>query len=63
MLLVERVVAWDAQHAVVAATPQADAWYAEDGAMPSWIGIELNPDYASLVEKRLADWRTKNNKE
>jgi predicted hotdog family 3-hydroxylacyl-ACP dehydratase len=41
MLLVERVVAWDAQHAVVAATPQADAWYAEDGAMPSWIGIEL----------------------
>jgi predicted hotdog family 3-hydroxylacyl-ACP dehydratase len=41
MLLVERVVAWDAQHAVVAATPQADAWYAEDGAMPAWIGIEL----------------------
>ena len=41
MLLVERVVAWDAQHAVVAATPKADAWYAEEGAMPSWIGIEL----------------------
>jgi predicted hotdog family 3-hydroxylacyl-ACP dehydratase len=41
MLLVERVVAWDAQHAVVAATPRADAWYSEDGAMPSWIGIEL----------------------
>ena len=41
MLLVERVVAWDAQHAIVAATPQADAWYSEDGAMPSWIGIEL----------------------
>jgi predicted hotdog family 3-hydroxylacyl-ACP dehydratase len=41
MLLVERVVAWDAQHAVVAATPKADAWYSEDGAMPSWIGIEL----------------------
>lgn len=41
MLLVERVVAWDAQHAVVAATPRADAWYSEQGAMPSWIGIEL----------------------
>ena len=41
MLLVERVVAWDAQHAVVAAKPCADAWYSEDGAMPSWIGIEL----------------------
>jgi predicted hotdog family 3-hydroxylacyl-ACP dehydratase len=41
MLLVDRVVAWDAQHAVVAATPKADAWYAEDGAMPSWIGVEL----------------------
>jgi DNA modification methylase len=22
-----------------------------------WIGIELNPDYAALAEKRLADWR------
>jgi predicted hotdog family 3-hydroxylacyl-ACP dehydratase len=41
MLLVERVVAWDAQHAVVAATPKADAWYSDNGAMPSWIGIEL----------------------
>jgi predicted hotdog family 3-hydroxylacyl-ACP dehydratase len=41
MLLVERVVAWDAQHAVVAAVPKADAWYSADGAMPSWIGIEL----------------------
>jgi len=41
MLLVERVVAWDAQHALVAATPKADAWYSEDGAMPAWIGIEL----------------------
>jgi predicted hotdog family 3-hydroxylacyl-ACP dehydratase len=41
MLLVERVVAWDAQHALVAATPRADAWYSEEGGMPSWIGIEL----------------------
>ena len=41
MLLVERVVAWDAQHVTVAATPRADAWYSEQGAMPSWIGIEL----------------------
>src|ERR671939_470173 len=23
------------------ATPRGDAWYAERGAMPSWIGIEL----------------------
>jgi predicted hotdog family 3-hydroxylacyl-ACP dehydratase len=41
MLLVERVVAWDAEHAAVAASARRDAWYAEDGAMPSWIGIEL----------------------
>ncbi|MCE7009564.1 site-specific DNA-methyltransferase [Kibdelosporangium philippinense] len=24
-----------------------------------WIGIELNPEYAALAERRLADWRTK----
>jgi len=41
MLLVERVVAWDAEHASVAATARREAWYAEDGAMPCWIGIEL----------------------
>jgi len=41
MLLIERVLAWDAEHAAVAATPRGDAWYAERGAMPSWIGIEL----------------------
>jgi len=41
MLLVQRVVAWDAEHAAVAASAQRDAWYAEDGDMPSWIGIEL----------------------
>lgn len=41
MLLVDRVVAWDGQHAVVAATPRADAWYSEQGAMPAWIGVEL----------------------
>src|SRR5438874_2583789 len=33
MLLIDRVVAWDAQHAVVAATPHADAWYSEHRAM------------------------------
>jgi predicted hotdog family 3-hydroxylacyl-ACP dehydratase len=41
MLLVQRVLAWDFDHATVVATPQRDAWYAEDGAMPSWIGVEL----------------------
>ena len=41
MLLIDRVLAWDAEHAAVAATPRGDAWYAERGAMPSWIGIEL----------------------
>ncbi|MFN2644711.1 MAG: beta-hydroxyacyl-ACP dehydratase [Burkholderiales bacterium] len=41
MLLIERVLGWDAEHAAVAATPRGDAWYAERGAMPSWIGIEL----------------------
>jgi predicted hotdog family 3-hydroxylacyl-ACP dehydratase len=41
MLLVERVVSWDGQHAAVSATPKPDAWYAEEGDMPSWIGIEL----------------------
>jgi predicted hotdog family 3-hydroxylacyl-ACP dehydratase len=41
MLLIERVLAWDAEHAALAATPRGDAWYAESGAMPSWIGIEL----------------------
>ena len=41
MLLLERVVSWDAAQATVSARPKADAWYSEDGAMPSWIGIEL----------------------
>jgi predicted hotdog family 3-hydroxylacyl-ACP dehydratase len=41
MLLVERVVSWDGEHAAVAATSRPAAWYTEDGAMPSWIGIEL----------------------
>ena len=41
MLLAERVVSWDGEHAAVAATPRRGAWYAEDGEMPSWIGIEL----------------------
>jgi predicted hotdog family 3-hydroxylacyl-ACP dehydratase len=41
MLLVERLLEWDASSATVSASPAADGWYAEDGAMPSRIGIEL----------------------
>ena len=41
MLLVERVVAWDASSASVSARPSPDGWYAEAGGMPSRIGIEL----------------------
>jgi predicted hotdog family 3-hydroxylacyl-ACP dehydratase len=41
MLLLERVVSWDAAHATLAARPRADAWYSDRDAMPSWIGIEL----------------------
>ena len=41
MLLVERVTEWDASSATVSASPSADGWYAEDGGMPSRIGIEL----------------------
>lgn len=41
MLLVERLLAWDAASATVSARPSADAWYAEPGGMPSRIGIEL----------------------
>jgi predicted hotdog family 3-hydroxylacyl-ACP dehydratase len=41
MLLVERVLAWDAASATVSATPGGNGWYAEAGGMPSRIGIEL----------------------
>ena len=41
MLLVDRVVAWDAASATVSASPSAEGWYAEAGGMPSRIGIEL----------------------
>jgi len=41
MLLVERIVSWDAARATVSASPSAAGWYAEAGGMPSRIGIEL----------------------
>lgn len=41
MLLVERILSWDASRAAVSATPDAAGWYAEAGGMPSRIGIEL----------------------
>ena len=41
MLLVDRVVAWDAASVMVSASPSAEGWYAEAGGMPSRIGIEL----------------------
>ena len=41
MLLVEHLLEWDAASATVSASPSADGWYAEAGAMPSRIGIEL----------------------
>jgi predicted hotdog family 3-hydroxylacyl-ACP dehydratase len=41
MLLVDRLLEWDASSATVSARPAADAWYAETDGMPSRIGIEL----------------------
>lgn len=41
MLLVERILSWDASRAAVSASPSAAGWYAEAGGMPSRIGIEL----------------------
>lgn len=42
MLLLDAVTAWDAESATATASVQADGWYAADnGAMPSWFGIEL----------------------
>lgn len=42
MLLLQRLLAADDESATCEAIPDAKAWYADvDGAMPSWIGIEL----------------------
>ncbi|MGD8631740.1 MAG: hotdog family protein [Gammaproteobacteria bacterium] len=42
MLLLDAVTAWDAESATSSASVRADSWYAADnGSMPSWIGIEL----------------------
>ena len=42
MLLLDAVTAWDAESATASASVHADGWYAADnGAMPSWFGIEL----------------------
>lgn len=42
MLLLDRVVDFDAESACAEYTPQADAWYVnEAGNMPAWFGIEL----------------------
>ncbi len=42
MLLLDRVLAYDADTASAEYAPRSDAWYADaDGNMPAWIGIEL----------------------
>lgn len=42
MLLLDSVRAWDAESATAVAFVMPDAWYTDtEGAMPSWIGIEL----------------------
>ena len=42
MLLLDRVLAFDAETATAEFSPRCDAWYAEpSGDMPAWIGIEL----------------------
>jgi predicted hotdog family 3-hydroxylacyl-ACP dehydratase len=42
MLLLDAVTAWDTESATAIASVHADRWYAADnGAMPSWFGIEL----------------------
>lgn len=41
MLLLDAVTAWDAESATATASVYADSWYADNGAMPSWFGIEL----------------------
>ncbi|MGE5467382.1 MAG: beta-hydroxyacyl-ACP dehydratase [Ignavibacteria bacterium] len=42
MLLLDRLVAFDAQSADAEYAPRADAWYADaEGSMPAWVGVEL----------------------
>jgi len=41
MLLVQRILSWDAARATVSALPGESGWYAEADGMPSRIGIEL----------------------
>ena len=42
MLLLDRVLDFDAQSAVAEYAPCRDAWYSDaNGEMPAWIGIEL----------------------
>lgn len=41
MLMVERIVSWDAARATVTARARASGWYAEPDGMPSRIGIEV----------------------
>lgn len=42
MLLLDRMLAFDAETATAEYAPRRDAWYADaSGDMPAWIGIEL----------------------
>ena len=41
MLLIDRIVECDEHHVHAIYTVRADAWYADAGAMPAWIGLEL----------------------
>ena len=42
MLLLDRVLDFDAQSAVAKYVPRSTAWYSDaNGSMPAWIGIEL----------------------
>lgn len=41
MLLLERVLAFTAEEARCACTVRGDAWYAQGGRIPAWIGLEL----------------------
>jgi predicted hotdog family 3-hydroxylacyl-ACP dehydratase len=42
MLLLDRVLSFDAQTVAVEYTPRATGWYADtEGNMPGWIGLEL----------------------
>jgi len=42
LLLLDRVIGFDAEGAIAECAPRGDAWYTEPGGdMPAWIGIEL----------------------